>query len=253
MLRPFLPGLQTDEHRLGSPPLTGENMTTHRTARRLLAAAVIAQPLLIGVNALFHPSTEFTAPGILAAADQDPDRWYVVHLVAALGALLTVPAVLGLRSLVRERGRRVANAGVAAGICAAVLLGIAFGIEASVMRVVATSDIERAAATAVIERFLETPEFFAVPGGVLAFTLAGVLLSIALLAARAVPRWQASLYLAASLATLGGAPGSPIGLLAFAALTAAAVFLARHVADGGRHETGPAENRAAADPLASHL
>ena len=205
-------------------------MTLSPTVRRLLAAAVIAQPLLVGVNATFHPAMEFTASGILAAADVDPMRWYVVHLVAALGALLTIPAVLGLRTLIRERGRRVADIGVAAGICAATLLGVAFGIEASLLRLLATAGIDEAAALAVTQRFLAAPEFFAVPVGVLAYTLAGVLLSVGLLAARAVPTWQATLYLIGSLATLGGAPGSPLGPVAFGTVTVAAVLLAAHVA-----------------------
>ena len=204
-------------------------MTVRFTVRRLLAAAVVAQPLLVGVNASFHPAMDFTAAGIIDAATADPSRWYVVHLVAAIGALLTTPAVLGLRSLVHDRGRRVANLGVTAGFLAAGVLGIAFGIEASVFRLVAVSGLAEQQGLAVAEAFTAAPEFLAVPIGVLAFTLAGVLLAIALLAARAVPRWQAVLYLVAVLATLGGAPGSAIGPLAFGTTTVAAAFLAKHV------------------------
>lgn len=223
-----------------SEPLTQENtVTLSPTVRRLLAAAVIAQPLLVGVNATFHPAMEFTAPGILAAAAQDPMRWYIVHLVAALGAVLTIPAAFGLRSLIRERGRRVADIGVGAGILAAALLGVAFGIEASLLRLLATAGIDEAAALAVTQRFLSAPEFLAVPVGVLAFSLAGVLLSVGLLAARAVPKWQVTLYLIGSLATLGGAPGSPLGPVAFGLVTVAAVFLAGHVARaGGEQQPG---------------
>lgn len=222
-------------------------MTLSRPARRLLALAVVAQPLLVGINAVFHPAMEFTASGILAAAAQAPTRWYLVHVIAAVGALLTVPAVLGLRSLVSERGRRVADIGVGVGIFAAVLLGIAFCIEASLMRVVVTSGVDRAAALAVTQRFLAAPEFLAVPIGVLAFTLSAVLLAVALLAAKVVQRWQAGLYLVAMLATLGGGPGSPLGPVAFGTATIAAAFLAVHVArDAVEPSTNSATDRHAA-------
>lgn len=198
--------------------------------RRLLAVALVAQPLLVGVNATFHPEIEFNAAGILEGAAADPARWYVIHLVAALGAALTIPAVLALRSLVHERGRRVANVGVGSGIVAAIVLTMAFAIEASVFRLAVTSGIDGAGQRALSEAFLKGPEFLAVPVGVLAFTLAGVLLAIALLAGRVVPNWQAVLYLIGMLATLGGAPGSPLGPIAFLLVTVAAAILARHVA-----------------------
>lgn len=200
--------------------------------RRVLAVALVLQPLLVGVNATFHPAVEFTAPGMLAGAAASPTRWYVVHLVAALGALLTLPAVLALRTLVTERGRRVAGLGVGAGIVAAAVLGIAFGIEASVFRLAVSAGVDTDAQLALAETFLTTPEFYAAPIGVLAFTLAGLLLATALLAARAVPRWKAVLYLAGMLATLGGAPGSPLGPIAFGIVTIAAATLAVHVARG---------------------
>lgn len=202
------------------------------SVRRTLAAAVVAQPLLIGLNATFHPDIELTGAGILSGAATNPGNWYAVHLVAALGALLTIPAVFGLRTLINERGRRVANLGVAAGILAGTVLPAAFSIEASVVRLLVTSDLDPTGQQAIAEAYVASPESFAVPVGVLAFTLAGLLLATALLAARAVPRWQAVLYLVGILATLGAAPGSPLGPIAFGVVTIAAAFLARHVARG---------------------
>lgn len=207
-------------------------MTISKTTRRLLAVAIVLQPLLVGLNALFHPAIEFTASGILAGAAESATTWYAVHMIAALGALLTIPAVLGLRTLVRERGRPVANIGVGAGIFAGAILGIAFGIEASVMRLAVSSGLDRPSALALSETLMGSPESFAVPVGVVAFVLGGILLAAALLAGRVVPRWQAGLYLIGTLATLAGAPGSPLGPIAFAIVTVAAVFLAGHVTRG---------------------
>lgn len=94
------------------------------------------------------------------------------------------------------------------------------------------SGLDGAGALAITQAFIGAPEFFAVPVGVLAFTLAGVLLASALLVARAAPRWQGGLYLIGTLATLAGAPGSPLGPIAFAIVTVAAAFLARYVVRG---------------------
>jgi hypothetical protein len=206
-------------------------MNPSAPVRRMLAAAIVAQPLLVGLNSAVHPEVEFTASSMLDAAANGPTRWYVIHLVAAIGAMLTVPAVLGLRTLVHERGRRAADLGVVAGIVAAAILTVAFGIEASVLRLAVTSGLDGGSQLTLIDTFMTAPEFFAVPVGVLAFTLAGVLLGAALLAARAVPSWQAMTYLVGTLATLGGAPGTPVGPIAFGVMAIAAVFLARQVAD----------------------
>lgn len=211
-------------------------MNVSAPVRRLLAVGLVAQPLLIGINALFHPRIEFTPAGILAGTADGPAVWFAVHIVAALGALLTLPAVLGLRTLVSERGRRVANVGVGGGILAAAILPAAFAIEASVFRLAVTSGIDAASQQAIAEAFLAAPEAAAVPVGVLAFALAGLLLAMALIAGRAVPRWQPVLYMVGIVGSLAGGPGSPVGPLAFAVVTVAAAFLAGHVV--ARDNTG---------------
>jgi hypothetical protein len=118
------------------------------TARRLLAAAVIAQPLLIGVNATFHPEVEMTAAGLLAGAAADPTRWYLVHLIAAVGAALGAVAAVGLRTLITDRGRRAGNVAVGAAALGAVVLAITFGAEASLFRSVTVAGVDPAAALA---------------------------------------------------------------------------------------------------------
>jgi hypothetical protein len=197
--------------------------------RRLLAAAVLLQPLLVAVNAAFHPDVEMNAASFLEAAEEGPTRWYVVHVIAALGGLLLVPAALGLRTLVRDRGSRLADAGVVVSLIAAPLLALTFAMEASTMRSIALADVDEAAALAVSDVFVGSPEYYAVAAGILAFVVTGVLLAAALIRARTVPWWQPALYGAGILATLPAPPGTAAAPVAFAVVTLAAAFLAARV------------------------
>lgn len=205
-----------------------EKEAVHPTTRRLLAAAVVAQPLLIAVNALFHPPVDITGPGLLAGAAAGPTAWFAVHVVAALGALLSGPAAVGLRTLVARPPKRLASTGVALTFVGSAVLSLSFATEASVLRLAATA-LDQADAAALAEAYTRTPEFFAIPVGVLAGVLGAVLIGAALLAGRSVPRWQPVVYLLGTLASLTAAPGSPVGPMAFAAVAVASAAMAARI------------------------
>lgn len=200
----------------------------HPTTRRLLAAAVVAQPLLIAVNALFHPPVDITGSGLLAGAAAGPTAWFAIHVVAALGALLGGPAALGLRTLVAGSPKRLASAGVAVAFVGSVVLSLSFATEASVLRLAATA-LDQAEAVPLAEAYTRTPEFFAIPVGVFAGVLGGVLIGVALLAGRSVPRWQPVVYLLGTLASLTAGPGSPVGPMAFATIAVASAAMAARI------------------------
>jgi hypothetical protein len=197
---------------------------------RLLAVAVVAQPLLIAVNAIFHPEVDLNGEGLLQAAMEGPTRWYAVHMVAALGAVVGAPAALGLRRLVHHGGRRLADAAVVSALLAAVLLSMTFAAEGSLLRLAATAGIDEADAVALVDAYTDTPEFYGVGLGALAATLSGVLFALALLRDGRVPRWMPVVLLVGSLGTAAAAPGTPIGPLAFGIITVASAALARRVA-----------------------
>jgi hypothetical protein len=197
---------------------------------RLLAVAVVAQPLLIAVNALFHPEVDMSGEGLLTGAIEGPGTWYVVHMIAAFGALLGIPAAVGLRRLVRGRGRRLADVAMAAWFVAGGLLAMGFAAEGSLLRLVTTADIDRSEALVLAEAYAGTSEFYAVGVGAAAATLGGVLFAIALLRDGRLPRWMPCTLLVGSVATAAAAPGTPVGPVAFAIITVAAVGLARRLA-----------------------
>ncbi|HYG93672.1 MAG TPA: hypothetical protein VD859_08780 [Nocardioides sp.] len=213
------------------------------SARVLQAVAVVLWPLMIVANNFLHPEVELTAESYLAAVLEAPWEWYVVHLGAALAGLLSIASAFSVRSLVRTKGRRLANAGAVFAAIAGVSLAIAFSIEGGLMRVAATLDHE--AALKATDEHLSSPEAYLIPVGILGIVISLVLLAAALLVARRIPTWQAVLYGVAGGVTLApSAPGSPVGVVTFGLLTIASLLVARHLLVRDQ----PAEGQAAASP-----
>jgi hypothetical protein len=196
--------------------------------RRLLAAAILAQPLLIAVNGTFHPEVDMDAASMLAGAAEDATSWYAVHLIAALGALLGAPAAFGLRSLLRQNSP-MGDVALVVAVVAAIVLGLSFMAEASVLRLAVTADLDGAARLALTDEYLSAPELYAVGVGVLGAGVATALFSVAILLERRVPRWMPTATIAGTAVALGAQPGTALAPLAFGVVTIAAVGLARHV------------------------
>lgn len=201
--------------------------TPEARLRRALAATVVSAPALIGINSLFHPEVEMSGASILAGAAADPSTWFVVHLVAALGALLTLPAAAGLRLLVPGRRRRLATAGLGLIMVGSPVLAMAFGAEASVLRLAA--GLDPSAGLELAEAYARTPEFYAVGAAVALSSLGTLLLGMALLASRGVPRWMAAGYLAGTVISLLAVPGTPMGPAAFGVIALVSVGLAARI------------------------
>ncbi len=200
--------------------------------RRLLAAAVVVQPLLLGFNASFHPEVELTGESLLTAATADPGDWFLVHVVAALGALLVVPAAFGLRRLVPQAGRRLATVGVGSAVVGGQLLAATFAAEASVMRLAAEM-ADRTEALSLADAYASAPEFYAVGAGMVFITLGAVLLGLSLVISHNVPRWSAGLFLLGSVGSALAAPGTVIGPVAFGLVAIASLFLSRAIVQAG--------------------
>lgn len=199
-----------------------------RDRRRLLAAAVLVQPLLIGVNGTFHPEVDMEAASLLAGAADSSTSWYAVHLIAALGALLGAPAAFGLRRLLHERNR-MGDAAVVTALLATTVLAPAFVAEASVLRLAVTADMSDAARLALADDYLGTPEFYAVGVGVLAAGFSAVLFAVAILLERRIAMWMPFATIAGTIAALGAQPGTALAPAAFGVVAIAACGLATHV------------------------
>jgi hypothetical protein len=181
--------------------------------KTVAGACMILAPLLFLVAFVVSPELDTSAGKQLSVAADNVDRFYVANLVATIGLMLVVPAVLGVMHMVRERrplhsglGGTLALIGVFASL---VGQGVAF-----VMWEMARHGADSAANTTVIDRVIHDA------GTVLPIYILGyvgcvgvVVLAAGLYMAHVVDWWMA-LFFAAGIVCINVA--FPAGLLALA-------------------------------------
>jgi hypothetical protein len=181
--------------------------------KTVAGACMVLAPLLFLVAFVVSPELETSAGKQLSVAADNVDRFYVANLVATIGLMLVVPAILGVMHMMRERrpgysglGGTLALIGVFASL---VGQGVAF-----VMWEMARHGADGAANVAVIHSVLHDA------GTVLPIYILGfvgavgvVVLAAGLYMARVVDWWMA-LFFAAGIVCINVA--FPVGLLALA-------------------------------------
>ena len=171
------------------------------------ASALVVGATALSVGALLSPRTDDARLLVMLVQDQ-PERWMAMvslYLVSSIGLVLGLPAVL---SLFDQRGARTALVAVAVltvgcigTVAYAVLLAV---YRAMVIEEQLTSSIEQLARQADLIPALIV--------WLVTFLLGEVLLAIALLLARAVPRWIPIVLLVhASLALFSQAMPDALG------------------------------------------
>src|SRR5256714_15690113 len=76
---------------------------SHRLRKTVAGACMFLAPLLFVVAFVISPRFETNAGKHLSVAAGHADRFYIANLVAMVGLILVVPAVLGLMHMLRER------------------------------------------------------------------------------------------------------------------------------------------------------
>ncbi len=100
--------------------------------KTVAGTSMVLGPLLLVIAFVMSPRLETEAAAQLRVAAEHVDRFYLVNLIAMVGVVLMVPAVLGLMHMVRER--RPVHGAVGGGLSVLGLLatmasfGIAFAI-----------------------------------------------------------------------------------------------------------------------------
>jgi hypothetical protein len=192
----------------------------------LPAVALVGAPLLIVVGNALHPVVAAnSAAALLDAVADSPTRWILAKLLYALGSLLLIPA---LGSVVRlSPGPAV--------VIGAVLAGIGSGLNAMSQALtgytaygVVELGVDRAAGVQLLEGYdhLGTAGLPVSYAGVPVLLVGLIIVGVALIVNRDVPRTAAILLVAGTVAA-GLAQAGPLALLAGAPLVAAFVLLAR--------------------------
>lgn len=187
----------------------------HHSRKMLAGACMIVAPLVLLAATVIHPASDMNEATQVAAIADNLDAWYVAHLLALVAIALTVPAVLGLMHMLRER--QVAFGHVGGGLAMLGLLAFT-GIVAMelVMWQMAAAGSTREAVT-LLERLNDTAgtviPFVVVSFG---FALGLAALAVGLYRARAVQSWMA-VSVAAGAIVFGFAIGSAMNWLAIVA------------------------------------
>ena len=162
----------------------------HHSRKIVAGACMVVAPLVLLVATVIHPASDMDEATQVATIADNLDAWYAAHLLALVAIVLTVPVVLGLMHMLRER--QVALGHVGGGLA---LLGLfaytgIVGMELAMWQMAAGGST--AEAVALLERLNETTGIL-VPFVVVSFgfALGMACLAVGLYRARAVQSWMA--------------------------------------------------------------
>ena len=195
---------------------------SHHLRKTVAGACMVLAPLLFLVAFVVSPKLETSAGKQLSVAADHVDRFYIANLLALVGLMLVVPAVLGVMHMLRERRPEYSAVGGALtliGVFAAMVgQGVAF-----VMWEMARHGADSAANTSVLHAVTHDT------GTVLPIYILGyaaalgvVVLCAALYLARVVDWWMA-LFFAVGVVCINVA--FPAGLLALAIVGSALMLV----------------------------
>ena len=187
----------------------------HHFRKMVAGACMVVAPVVLLVSMVIHPASDMNEATQVATIADNLDAWYVAHLLALISIALTVPVVLGLMHMLRER--EVAFGHVGGGLAMLGLLAFAgvVGMELVMWQMVAGGSTREA--VALLERLNETAGIL-IPFVFVSFglTLGLACLAFGLYRARAVQSWMA-ISVAAGAILLGVAFGAALNWLAIVA------------------------------------
>ena len=162
----------------------------HHSRKMVAGACMVVAPVVLLVAMVVHPASDMDEAAQVATIADNLDAWYLAHLLALVAIALTVPAVLGLMHMLRER--QVSLGHVGGGLAMLGLLAYTgiVGMELAMCEMAA--GVSTAEAVALLERLNETTgivvPFLFVSFG---FAIGLACLAVGLYRARAVQSWMA--------------------------------------------------------------
>ena len=195
---------------------------SHHLRKTVAGACMVLAPLLFLVAFVVSPKLETEAGPQLSVAAEHADRFYIANLVAMIGLILVVPAVLGLMHMLRER--RPLHSAVGGGLTLIGVLLTLVGCGVSfVIWEMARNGADSAGNVAVLDGVLNDAAVM-IPVFIVGFVgaLGVVLLGIGLYQSHVVDWWMA-LFFAVGVVCINVA--FPAGVLALAIVGAALMLV----------------------------
>jgi hypothetical protein len=150
-------------------------------------AALLVGPTAFALGTFIHPGLDTDPAAQLALVAAHPDAWYATHVLGLVFVVAGIPGVLALVHLARAGALR--HVGAALAMMGLVGWGAVVALYGWVGREAALAG-DRSEMAALFERVTETPAAAIPTRGLAVGLLAGMAcLAVALLRARAVPRW----------------------------------------------------------------
>jgi hypothetical protein len=163
----------------------------HHFRKMVAGVCMVLAPLVLLVALVVHPETKTDEAAQVAVIADNLDAWFLAHVLALVAIALTVPAVLGLMHMLRER--EVAIGHVGGGLAMIGLLAYVgvVAIEGFVGWQMGEAG-DRAAMVALLTAIYDSAgvviPFFVMSLG---FAVGMVCLAVGLYRARAVQSWMA--------------------------------------------------------------
>jgi hypothetical protein len=187
----------------------------HHSRKMLAGACMVVAPLVLLAATVIHPASDMDEAAQVATIADNLDAWYVAHLLALVAIVLTVPAVLGLMHMLRERQAALGHVGGGLALLGLLAYTGIVGIELAMWQMAGGGNT--AEAVALLERLNETAGIL-IPFGVMSFgfALGMACLAVGLYRARAVQSWMAISVAVGSIA-FGFAVAAALNWLAIVA------------------------------------
>jgi len=163
----------------------------HHFRKIVAGACMVVAPVVLLVAMVIHPASDMDEATQVATIADNLDAWYVAHLLAFVAIIASVPAVLGLMHMLRERQVEFGHVGGGLALLGLLAFSGLVAMELVMWQMAGAGDTSEA--VALLERLNETAGIV-IPFVLLSFgfSLGMACLAVGLYRARAVQSWMAA-------------------------------------------------------------
>ena len=162
----------------------------HHSRKMVAGACMVVAPILLLVAMVIHPASDMNEATQVATIADNLDAWYAAHLIALVSIVLTVPALLGLMHMLRER--QVSLGHIGGGLAMVGLLAFVGIVAMELVMWELVSEGETATAVTLLQGLNDSAGIL-IPFALMSFGFAigMALLAVGLYRARVVQSWMA--------------------------------------------------------------